>query len=365
MNEPQTHIAVLIPSLDPDGAMVTYIRDLKNEGFEMIILVDDGSSDATQTYFCQVRDLPGVTVLRHAVNQGKGRALKTGFHYILNQFSSQELAGVVTADADGQHSAADTRRIAERLCQEEKIRGGGIVLGTRNFREEHVPFKSRSGNQITTLVFHALYGKRIADTQTGLRGIPYAFLPMCLRMPGERFEYEIMMLIEAVREKRAIIEEPIETIYIDSNRATHFQAVRDSARIYRVLFRTFFQYTMSGIASFLIDIGLFALLTKSLFRFLPVSAATFGGTLLARVISSLFNYTVNQSIFSGKRVRKKTLLRYYSLCVTQMLCSWLLVTGVFYQLHWNTTLIKCLVDLLLFLISFQIQRLWVFGEDEV
>ncbi len=184
-------------------------------------------------------------------------------------------------------------------------------------------------------------------------------------MPGERFEYEIMMLIEAVREKRAIIEEPIETIYIDSNRATHFQAVRDSARIYRVLFRTFFQYTMSGIASFLIDIGLFALLTKSLFRFLPVSAATFGGTLLARVISSLFNYTVNQSIFSGKRVRKKTLLRYYSLCVTQMLCSWLLVTGVFYQLHWDTTLIKCLVDLLLFLISFQIQRLWVFGEDEV
>lgn len=139
MNEPQTHIAVLIPSLDPDGAMVTYIRDLKNEGFEMIILVDDGSSDATQTYFCQVRDLPGVTVLRHAVNQGKGRALKTGFHYILNQFSSQELAGVVTADADGQHSAADTRRIAERLCQEEKIRGGGNCIRNPKFQGRACP----------------------------------------------------------------------------------------------------------------------------------------------------------------------------------------------------------------------------------
>lgn len=214
------------------------------------------------------------------------------------------------------------------------------------------------------MVFHALYGKRIADTQTGLRGIPYTFLPMCLMLPGERFEYEILMLIEAVREKRAIIEEPIETIYIDSNRATHFQAVRDSARIYRVIFRTFFQYTMSGIASFLIDIGLFALFTKVLFRAFPVPDAVFGGTLLARVISSLFNYTVNQSIFSGNRFRKITLLRYYSLCVIQMLCSWLLVTAVFRQLQWDTTLIKCLVDLLLFFISFQVQRLWVFGEDE-
>lgn len=183
-------------------------------------------------------------------------------------------------------------------------------------------------------------------------------------LPGERFEYEILMLIEAVREKRAIIEEPIETIYIDSNRATHFQAVRDSARIYRVIFRTFFQYTMSGIASFLIDIGLFALFTKVLFRAFPVPDAVFGGTLLARVISSLFNYTVNQSIFSGNRFRKITLLRYYSLCVIQMLCSWLLVTAVFRQLQWDTTLIKCLVDLLLFFISFQVQRLWVFGEDE-
>lgn len=113
-------VAVLIPSLDPDEKMVEYVQGLKNRGFENIIIVDDGSQECTQMYFAAVKELQGVVILRHAVNQGKGRALKTGFHYFLNTYKKENMVGVVTADADGQHSVEDTARIARCL----KVSGG-------------------------------------------------------------------------------------------------------------------------------------------------------------------------------------------------------------------------------------------------
>lgn len=352
-------VVILIPSLDPDELMVKYVKGLQDRGFENIIIVDDGSCQETQPYFQQVKDIDGVVVLRHAINQGKGRALKTGMHYFLNKYKMEEKAGIVTADADGQHSVEDTVKVALRLAETKKL-----ILGTRNFMEEQVPFKSRWGNQITTNVFHLLYGKRITDTQTGLRGIPYEFVSSCLRLEGERFDYEILMLIEAVREKIEIVEETIETIYINSNRATHFHAIKDSFRIYKLIFRTFFKFAISGMLSFLVDISLFALLTKVLFRRGNVMTTTMVGTIVARIVSSLFNFTMNKNtVFKQNGQVGKTFIKYYVLCILQMLCSWLLVVVVYKQIHWDTTLIKGIVDIVLFFISYQIQRLWVFKED--
>lgn len=354
-------VAVLIPSLDPDEKMVEYVQGLKNRGFENIIIVDDGSQECTQMYFAAVKELQGVVILRHAVNQGKGRALKTGFHYFLNTYKKENMVGVVTADADGQHSVEDTARIARCL----KV-SGGVVLGTRNFKASNVPFKSKSGNQITTAVFALLYGKKISDTQTGLRGIPYSFVSSCLQFAGERFDYEIAMLIETVRAKKTILEEPIETIYIDSNRATHFHALKDSIRIYKVILRMFFQFALSGLLSFVVDISIFDLLTKTVLASLDVSVAVFGGSLFARAVSSLLNYWLNRNaVFKDKKSAGKSFVRYYCLCIIQILCSWILVVLVFRQLSWDTTLIKTIVDICLFFISYQIQRLWIFGEEKV
>ena len=353
-------IAVLIPSLDPDEQLVSYVIGLKQAGIQKVIVVDDGSHEDTQKYFKILEKTEGVTVLRHAVNQGKGRALKTGFHYVLNTYRKEELGGVVTADADGQHSVEDTLKAARCLQAHRE----SLVLGTRNFKEENVPFKSRYGNQITTAVFSLLYGKKITDTQTGLRGIPYSFLPECLKMEGERFEFEIVMLIEAVRRKREIIEVPIQTIYINSNRATHFRAVVDSAKIYGIIFRLFFKFALSGILSFLIDIGLFAFFTKAIFSSIAPAGAIFWGTLLARICSSLFNFNVNRKlVFKEKNQAGHALARYYILCAVQMVCSWLLVTFFYKLLHVDTTFLKGCVDLVLFFISFQIQRLWVYKEN--
>lgn len=349
-------VVILIPSLDPDEMMVRYVSELRNAGFDKIIIVNDGSGEEYDPFFSSVEDK--VQLLRHAVNQGKGRALKTGFHHVLNTYSTEEIAGVVTADADGQHSVEDTVKVALQL-----VKDGSFVLGTRNFNEPQVPFKSRNGNKITTQIFKLLYGKLVNDTQTGLRGIPYDYIKDCLKLPGERFEYEIHMLIDAVQKKLPITEVMIQTIYFDSNRATHFSAVKDSMRIYKVIFSNFLQFSASGILSFLIDIGIFAFLTKSVFSNMDVTVAAFIGTVVARVVSSLCNYSMNRQIFKSKGSVGTSILRYYTLCVLQLLVSWGLVVCVFNQIHWDTTIIKIMVDTILFFISYRIQRQWVFKRE--
>ncbi len=351
-------VAVLIPSLDPDETLTRYTKELAEAGFQTIIVVNDGSKTEKQAIFEELESR-GITVLYHAVNQGKGRALKTGFHYFLRQFQEEEMYGIVTADADGQHSVEDTVKVAKRLIREK-----ALVLGTRCFTQSNVPFKSRSGNQLTTLVYKLLYGKVINDTQTGLRGIPYFYVTECLKMDGERFEYETAMLIDAIRQKVTIVEEPIETIYIDSNKETHFSAVRDSLKIYGVIFRCFFKYTVTALLSFVIDIGLFSVLTKTAFRMLDTKWTVLAGTVIARICSSLFNYTMNKNLtFESKAGNGKTMFKYYVLCAVQALLSWGLVTVLFEKIQWDTTVLKMLVDTLLFFMSYQIQRLWVFKEE--
>lgn len=241
-------IVVMIPSLNPDDKVIKYVNDLISIGFKNIIIINDGSNEDYDQYFKILNEKEECIVLKHAVNQGKGRALKTGFNYYLNNFSKNQFKGVVTADADGQHSPEDTAKVALSLQNNPE----SLILGTRDFNEEIVPFKSRIGNKLTTVVFSILYSKRINDTQTGLRGIPHDFISDCITMKGERFEYEINMLIEAVRNRVNFLEEKIQTIYFDSNRETHFNAVGDSLRIYGVIFKNFFKFIFSSMASSII-----------------------------------------------------------------------------------------------------------------
>jgi len=185
----------------------------------------------------------------------------------------------------------------------------------------------------------------------------------CITLSGERFEYEINMLIASVREKVEITEERIETIYFDSNRETHFDSVRDSAKIYALMFKSFLRFMMAGMASFLIDIGIFAFLTKVVFSSLVVRTSVLLGTVIARIISSLFNFKVNKDgVFKSSGLTGPTMLRYYVLVAAQMLVSWLLVIFLFDATKGDTTFIKIIVDFLLFFVSFQVQRRWVFAD---
>lgn len=227
---PLSVIALLIPAWQPTSTLSELVADLAWRGFGAIIVVDDGSGDRYHTVFEELAKIPQIELLRQPINFGKGRALKTGFRHLLN--SHPEFAGVVTADADGQHTPEDIERIAHALLHS----GGRAVLGARRF-ERIAPLRSRLGNVLTRSVFSFVAGTRLTDTQTGLRGLPLTVLPQLLELRGERYEYEMAMLAHLCRSHEKLLEIPIATIYIENNRGSHFNPVWDSLRIYFVLLR--------------------------------------------------------------------------------------------------------------------------------
>ncbi len=347
---------ILIPSLHPDEKLAAYVRALFEEGFRRIIIVDDGSGELYEPIFMQLADM-GCVVLKHAVNCGKGRALKNGFHEFLNRFGkAEDVCGVITVDSDGQHLVKDVVRMDRRLSE---IGAGQkcLLLGARDFGGQNVPFKSSFGNRMTGFWFRLLYGKRIRDTQTGLRGGTTAVLPAFLTLKGERFEYETSMLIEAVRRKIPIEEIPIETVYLENNSGTHFRPLQDSVQIYGLLFGEFFRYLFSSLSASVIDISLFHLLSC----WIPGVSGIWIATAFARAVSSLYNYFVNRNVvFGASGDVKKSLWRYYALCVIQAACSAGLVSVLSLLLPVSKTLCKIMVDTVLFFVSFQVQRRVVF-----
>ena len=221
-------IPLIIPSLEPDERLTALLADLRREGIENIVLVDDGSGPAYRSYF-EDAEAQGCVVLRHAVNMGKGRALKDAFNYCLLRWP--DAPGCVTADSDGQHTPACILACMEALAAQPDH----LILGCRNFDAEGVPSKSRMGNKITCLVFRYLVGLKIGDTQTGLRGIPRWFLKQILPLKGERFEFETSMLVAGKEAQIEFIEEKISTIYLNDNRGTHFDPLKDSVKVYKVI----------------------------------------------------------------------------------------------------------------------------------
>lgn len=349
---------ILIPALNPNRDLVEYIRKLIEKGFQHILVINDGSREDCNAIFHEIEAIKGCTVFRHAVNLGKGRALKNGFNFFLNLKDVSNYSGVITVDSDGQHSVDDVEKMAYSLEQHPE----SLILGCRNFSLEHVPKKSSFGNKITCRVLRLLYGIKLKDTQTGLRGFPTNIIPKFIQLFGERFEYETNMLIEVALKKIPVVEIDIQTIYIDNNSETHFRPLKDSWAIYSLIFKSFFFYMCSSIASFLIDIGLFQLFV-TLLKWLSITTGYITlATFAARILSSLFNYTVNRTIVFKNSSNKNSLIKYYILCICQMLISAGVVTGLYQVFQIPEVLIKIVVDTILFCISYQIQQRWVFRK---
>jgi glycosyltransferase involved in cell wall biosynthesis len=330
---------VIIPALNPQSILLILVKNLQQHGFKHILLVDDGSSTEFQDVF-KVASEMGATVLRHRVNLGKGAALKKAFDHAFVQGYS----AVVTVDADGQHSAADAARIARRVLDEV---APICVLGVRTFASE-VPLRSKFGNLLTRQIFRAFSSIRVSDTQTGLRGFSADVLPLLCKVPGQRYEFEMQMLLWLAESKLPIKEIPIDTIYIDGNAHSHFHPIIDSLRIYWVLFRDFFV----SVSSFGIDIALFS-----------VCHAWTGQVLLStyvsRSISGTYNFLGNKLfVFRVQRSKRLglELVQYVMLAVLLATVSGTMVQMLAQQTEWGITLCKISIDLTLYLASFLIQR---------
>jgi glycosyltransferase involved in cell wall biosynthesis len=356
-------VSVVLPSLDPDEKLHGVIQGLLSEGFDDIILVNDGSKPENLHYFEEAALLPQVHVLHHPQNRGKGAALKTAFRYFLE--NRRERAGVVTVDGDGQHHSADTA-----ACARQMLECGKIILGVRDFSLPSVPWRSRCGNRITSLVFKIFVGMTISDTQTGLRAIPKARLEQLCRVEGDRFEYETNMLLAMKTQKLSFDEVKIRTVYIEENKSSHFRTVRDSWRIYKLILAHFFRYIFSSLASFAVDEGLFVLLSAVFGRFLTGFALTAVPASVARLISSALNFAMNKRlVFKSKGGTVRALVRYYLLAVPMAVGQILLTHGVYALLQIGSeqillrAVIHAVVMTVLFVASFLLQQHWVFGKQ--
>ena len=350
-------LAIVLPSLNPDRKFLGVVDGLNEKGFEHIVVVDDGSDEDHGKLFEQAKAAhPGIVVLHHGVNRGKGRALKTAFSYVSENMP--DIKGVITIDGDGQHLVDDIVACGERMLKED----GKVVLGCRDFNAPGVPPRSIAGNKTTARLFRICYGIKLSDTQTGLRAIPAEYLMPFCGIEGERFEYETNMLLNMKRMGIGFAEQPITTVYDPEDYSSHYDAVKDSWLIFKVMFR----FLISSLGSTLIDLTVFYLMM----RFFGAAAGKYAeliSTAVARALSSFANFNANNSVvFENKRGYKRSLVRYYCLCIPQMLVSAGLVTLINRLLSNSVpiiaTLIKFAVDICLFFISYQIQREWVFSQ---
>lgn len=237
MEDKNISYAVIIPALNPRPDLVDFVQKLLMRGIPRVIIVNDGSDCSFNDIFHAAGELEHCTVLTHNVNRGKGRALKTAFSFFLKNYP--DLSGVVTADADGQHAVDDICRVGGMLS----IKQDSLILGVRNFKDKSVPRRSYIGNQTTSRIFKLLYGYYLNDTQTGLRGIPSSQLKWMVDMNGERYDFEINMLIYARIRKLDFYTLPIKTLYYDNNSGSHYSTIKDSARIFVCLVKGLFHHS--------------------------------------------------------------------------------------------------------------------------
>ena len=334
---------IVIPAYEPTAKLVELVEELHGDG-RAIIVINDGSSAECGEVLTRVAALSGVTVLAHAVNLGKGQALKTAFNHVLLN-TSAECAGVVTADADGQHLAADIRKVAERLEQNGKT---ALILGSRAFQGT-VPLRSRIGNVLTRRIFTLLIGRALTDTQTGLRGIPRPFLEELMQVEAGRYEFELEMLIRATR-RMPIEELTIATVY-GSFAKSHFNPLRDSLRIYFV----FLRFVSLSIITAGIDYATFAIVFTARDNILL-------SIIIARLIAGTFNFTANRTVvFRSRGPLLSEALKFATLVITLMSISYGLVTVMVDVLGFGVYTSKLLAEGGLFAASFALQNLVVFS----
>lgn len=336
---------IVIPSLNPDHKFMDLLAELRVWYEGEIVVVNDGSDLECDDFFSAAVSQFDVKLLKHAVNLGKGRALKTAINYVLNQYPN--IDKLIIVDDDGQHSVKDVRNIVNEYTE------GTLALGTRSFGKD-VPFRSKAGNLITAKVLKFFTRIDIADTQTGLRAIPQTMLKPLLKTGGERYEFEFNMLMLADEMEIPLVQIPISTIYIDNNSSSHFNPLTDSLKIYKV----FIKYLASSLVSSFVDVAIFTILLILFGQttLLTITLSTFG----ARLTSSLINYLINKNlVFNAKT--KDVFIKYITLVVLQFMASSFFVyslTRIFNSLH--PTYIKVVVDGFLFIVSYTIQQKLIF-----
>ena len=219
-------IAAIIPAYNA-AATVGPVIDEARQQIWPVIVVDDGSRDDTS----RVATERGATVLRHALNRGKGAALKTGFHWALeNHFD-----GVITLDADGQHLPHEIPKFLQ--CVSET--GADLIIGGRAHHFHGMLARRRIANRFSAWTIARASGTGITDSQSGFRYYS-AKLLRSVQLRSDGFAMESEVIVRAGRTGLKVVTTPIDLGFVNGISTSHYKPVRDTIRIAWAVFRTRF-----------------------------------------------------------------------------------------------------------------------------
>ena len=331
---------ILIPAYEPDEKLIELLKTINEKKYD-IIIVDDGSGEKYQKIFKACSNK--AKIISYKQNLGKGHALKTGLKYIKDTYQNNYT--IVTMDSDGQHKIEDATKILNKASENPYK----LILGMR-IRDKKVPLRSKIGNTITKEIYKITTGVKVYDTQTGLRAFTDKLTDFFLSIEGERFEYEMNILLECAKNKIEIEEIPIQTIYIENNKHSHFNTIKDSYLVYKEIIK----FSLSSITSFLIDYILFAILSLTTNKIIL-------SNITSRIISSTINYILNKNIvFKNKDSKLTTLTKYILLAITILSLNTVILNILTKQLQINHLIAKIITEIILFILSWLIQKKIIF-----
>ncbi len=352
----KNNFCVLIPAYKPGECLIDLVKEIRLKLGCQCVVVDDGSGNEYKKIFDELRLISGCHVIGYEKNGGKGHALKTGFKFCMEKYSGDKsFEGVVTADADGQHLIKDIFQVGKELSENPD----SLIMGVRSFGK-NVPLRSKLGNNITIFVYRIASGIKISDTQTGLRGIPAKYLEQMISLEGERYEYEMNMLLKLKDMGLGVREVTIETVYIDDNSSSHFNTIKDSAKIYGLIFRKayIFKYILSSLAAFIVDYIVYVML------FSTGLMTSKNATIPARVVSSIFNFAVNKKfVFNSNKGTRSYFTQgagYFLLVIFNLFVIVRPVNMLLVSLGISEYISQPIANVIQFIISYVVQKLIIF-----
>ncbi|MDO8529608.1 MAG: glycosyltransferase family 2 protein [bacterium] len=202
----ENKVSIVIPACNEEFVIQDVIREIRNEKYENIIVVDDGSVDQT---YQKAKEVEGVAALKHKINRGKGAATKTGIE-------AAKLLGadiIVTMDGDGQHDPKDIKDLINPIENDNF----DVVLGTRLKNPEGMPFYKRIHNWIANLITWCLFGLWVSDSQSGFRAYSRKAADL-INTKADRYDYDSEVIREIYIYKLRFKEVPIKVRYTEYSR---------------------------------------------------------------------------------------------------------------------------------------------------
>lgn len=254
---------------------------------------------------------------------------------------------IITLDEAEGYSPVDVAALADAIC----ANGGAFYAGVR---------KSADKPGLPSKLFGFLSGIDAADVQTSLFGMSSK---TCLALADMKSSEEHFMTNLPLEARAKDI--PVKQVETSASPAPQpgFELLARSLKLYYV----FIKFSISALIAYLVDIGTFYLFVRLFYR-LTDEYKILLATLLSRILCSVATYLLNKGmVFGSKAPTGGTIVRFLILAAAQLIASWLLVWIIGSLLGGSAEvnmIVKVVVDLIIFMASFTIQRDWVFKKTD-